>query len=211
MTTMYNMDQQSVKTQKFKDFENSGLFGAPWPIGICHAVVPICVFGETICQTNRPEAHAEPLVLDTIRSFMTKGRRLNYGNIKIYLSYSPCGGCADEIIQFHEECAKRWPSTTIEIVFSALYNTERLSFQTRGYTPTLDENEKQKNEHGFRKLHALRYNGLVIRPMTAADWQLLIMELNVTVDYDVAQYRINEDQFMQWDFEYILNKPEVHW
>ena len=111
---MYYFPYRDVVQIFVEKFWKSGLHGAKWPMKETYCV---CLYKKDgkeqppLIKNNQPGEHVERVVLRELEDYS------NVSQITMYLSYSPCHECCDEILEFK----RVHPRCEITIIFPRLY------------------------------------------------------------------------------------------
>lgn len=133
-----------------------------------------------IGQNQRPRIHAETDLIEKLRTFFVTSQTIV--NIKIWINFSPCHKCSQELLSFYQD--KRLSIGSLIIVFPFLYRI------------TLP-----KSVEGLR---TLKSNGIFLSTFSSEDWEQLQLLLNASgledyiTDDRVARARQDENNAEQF-------------
>lgn len=173
-------------------FEKSGVHGETWP------KETYCVFeirrkygANKVPHGGKNEQgqHAEIGAIKTIEKFF----KFNAGEtIRIFINYSPCNDCADQLIEMVNEKEFQDSKVKLEIIFAQLYNVRRESC-THGQCnchENLDETESENNARGLRRMAR---NEIILKAFTPELWSELKRLLEPKAKREKENNKMSED------------------
>ena len=118
--------------------------------------------------------HAEKVFVGQFcRQFHNNALR---GEAKLFINYSPCCDCADELIKFKN----RYPCLRIKITSAHLYNLRVYPSRYRNPEKTLElEKRSWANVEGLRNLSNC---GIILQTFSGEEWNELLMLAGAEVD-----------------------------
>lgn len=130
------------------------------------------------CSVEDPGPHAERKALIDLEA-----RIENHGlpqSVYLYMSYSPCGECADYILEFFHS----YPDCEVNLIFRSLYFPD-----------------KEENQRGLRRLNARP--GITIRVTEYQDWRV-VAEATGKPDFNYTHEFVGRDMFWREKLQNIL-------
>jgi len=176
----------------FEDFLKSGTHGAQWP-NRTWCVVQVNN-GRPEVFRNEGGTHAELYLLQYLRK---QCNTQCLGNVRVYISYSPCSQCSEALIEFKTNVR----NLDMEIIAAAPYNCYRISCPVceKGY---FDKNNYEEFSENTRMLHMLSQNGINVRAFEYDLWVTLANLLNMARP-DTEQIELYTDESETYNNSYV--------
>lgn len=215
------LDTPEYRSMKkiFGDFLHSGPHGAVWP-NVTYCVVNLPCLNQVHWRKNQSnEVHAEValmnylLLKDTITSEYIAQKRAGIGTptISIYLNYSPCYNCSQELIQLKTNLIQRGlRRIELDIVAAfpfKCYHDKCPLCKNRYFWKTKDKNGIftykifQNNTKGLMDLSS---NYMPVRAFDLVEWRNLSMMLSKDLPSHSMKITYSKEEYVNHVF---YNEP----
>ena len=146
--------------------------------------------------------HAEVKFMTTFRKQFEENQQRMNGDVQLLSNYSPCRGCAEELVGFQQE----YPNLTIRIRFVHLYKVK----PSPRSGVTLEE--AWRNIQGLRMLQGDDTAIELENFSSGYDWlQLLLVDRGLDEEADRIKARSDGDQQSEKDFKDLKEKKVPRW
>ncbi|KAK7481422.1 hypothetical protein BaRGS_00027378 [Batillaria attramentaria] len=197
--------ERTKRQSVMRTFINSGLHGPDRVVSHrVYALTICCLDGvlTTVCKKNNKRHHAEHNLLSYLKE-MIVSRSLCSQKLTLYVNYSPCYNCSDMIVKFIQS-AKVEHGIDIQfvIIFPTFYKIRRPSCEDKCLhkLPSIEDHNSS-----LKGLKRLEKSGVTLRPVNAADWQVLAANLDVHDFIYDGSAREREDAGFQKDFQQVMD------
>lgn len=158
---------------------------------------------HTFRSQSEHGTHAETKIIDFLKKKMEQGQLFRNQTIKLFVNFSPCCDCSDELITYLLDTKRRRGfDIKLQISFPALYKINRPSCEAGNHSVAHNRFDDWDHMHNFQGLLKLRGSGVDLQVSGAKLWQGLADALGVPkITYGMMSPRRREDTKLSNDWQ----------